>query len=422
MQEIDPEIRESVADVTLGFVEEALACDIEKSLLAGLGRGAVFEDPGGPDDLFRSAVARAIRAIHAKDADGLMPQFLAKGPYFDAGEIPQERMADFLSDESVAAAIRFIHSSAINSFQGALAELLAVGPVCAIVERVFGSNSPRVFCGDTVLARKPRIGSWGKAADLHLLDVQGEGTLAEAFVRGVVEVKSYITTPEKLRFQVAQHLKRPSRGLLVQGHEISMERVRPDPKGSPPIEIMVVPSDWALSREICFDRDGDRIFLAQVPVIPPQELDRIEMLEEGRWLVTLRWSQEALASVAYEMTFWYLGQLGQLAYGEDRPRGWEDLPPEEAGREAAKMMLYYSILRARTTREASRAIALFNSYGFGYALGAHFVDHKGTRQELFFEDLEQIAQNGISRTESIEFQDKESGRVRVIPPARCRIR
>ncbi len=54
------------------------------------------------------------------------------------------------------------------------------------------------------------------------------------------------------------------------------------------------------------------------------------------------------------------------------------------------MMLYYAILRCRTAREEQRAIALYNSYGFGYALGMNFKNKDGRRDILWFEDLEEI--------------------------------
>ena len=92
---------------------------------------------------------------------------------------------------------------------------------------------------------------------------------------------------------------------------------------------------------------------------------------DGR--VTLRWSKEALASAANEMTFWYMEQVGEIIYAKNRPDEWTDMSPAEAGSDAAKMMLYYAILRCNTARENQRAIALYNSYGFGFALGMNFI-------------------------------------------------
>jgi hypothetical protein len=173
----------------------------------------------------------------------------------------------------------------------------------------------------------------------------------------------------------------------------------------------VLPSDWRLSREYEFRTEGDRSFLVQPDIAPLEAQDSIEEISEGCWLVTLSWSREALAAAAYEMTFWYMGELGCALFERAIPKEWEGMTPREAGRNAAKMMLYYAILRARTVREESRAIALYNAYGFGYALGTSFVDARGRRQVLFFEDLREIAATGRSKTGRMRFWRPASARV-----------
>ena len=71
---------DSVRNVTLEFLGEELAGDVRASLEAGIAAGAVFEDEGGPDELFQAAVRRAITAIESKDRDDLLPRFLSVGP------------------------------------------------------------------------------------------------------------------------------------------------------------------------------------------------------------------------------------------------------------------------------------------------------------------------------------------------------
>jgi len=61
------------------------------------------------------------------------------------------------------------------------------------------------------------------------------------------------------------------------------------------------------------------------------------------------------------------------------------------------MMLYYAILRCRTARESQRAIALYNTYGFGYALGMHFKNAKAGREMLWPEDLDEILASGKTK-------------------------
>jgi len=84
------------------------------------------------------------------------------------------------------------------------------------------------------------------------------------------------------------------------------------------------------------------------------------------------------------------------------------MTPVEAGRNAVKMMLYYAIrpyaikenegkLTERDSRIMQRAIALYNNYGFGYALGMNFRNKAGRRQMLWPEDLEEIARDGETK-------------------------
>ena len=87
------------------------------------------------------------------------------------------------------------------------------------------------------------------------------------------------------------------------------------------------------------------------------------------------------------MTFWYMEKIGEVIYSKSMPKGWEEMKPAEAGQNAAKMMLYYAILRCRTIREEQRAIALYNSYGFGYTLGMNYRNTEGRREMLWPQDL-----------------------------------
>jgi len=121
------------------------------------------------------------------------------------------------------------------------------------------------------------------------------------------------------------------------------------------------------------------------------------MTGNDEWRITLRWSKEALAEAAYEMTFWYMEKVGELIYSNSRPKGWEKMSAGEAGRNAAKMMLYYALLRCRTTRDTQRAIALYNTYGFGYALGMNYRNAEGRREMLWPQDLDEIMSDGKTK-------------------------
>ncbi len=56
--------------------------------------------------------------------------------------------------------------------------------------------------------------------------------------------------------------------------------------------------------------------------------------------------------------------------------------------------VYRAILRCGTSPEQQRAVALYNSYCFGYALGMSFRNEAGRREMLWREDLEQILAAG----------------------------
>ena len=118
---------------------------------------------------------------------------------------------------------------------------------------------------------------------------------------------------------------------------------------------------------------------------------------DNEWCITLRWSAEALAEAAYEMTFWYMEKVGEVIYSKSVPEGWEEMSPSEAGRNAVKNMLYYAILRCRSIREEQRAIALYNSYGYGYALGMNYKNAKGRREMLWSQGLDEILSAGKTK-------------------------
>ena len=129
----------------------------------------------------------------------------------------------------------------------------------------------------------------------------------------------------------------------------------------------------------------------------PNLKDEIIQAGDHNWRVTLKWSKEALAQAAFEMTFWYMAKVGEVIYSESVPEAWKKMTPAEAGRNAVKMMLYYAILRCNSTREEQRAIALYNSYCFGYALGMNFKNLEGRREMLWIEDLDEILAAGKTK-------------------------
>ena len=102
---------------------------------------------------------------------------------------------------------------------------------------------------------------------------------------------------------------------------------------------------------------------------------QLEKTGRNHWKITLDWSKEALEQAAYEMTYWYMSQVGTAIYkNKPLPKGWEGMSAEEAGYNAIKMMLYYVMLRYITPQQAQRATKLYNAYSFGYPLAMDAKD------------------------------------------------
>ncbi|MEM3859367.1 MAG: hypothetical protein QW478_08165 [Candidatus Micrarchaeaceae archaeon] len=85
----------------------------------------------------------------------------------------------------------------------------------------------------------------------------------------------------------------------------------------------------------------------------PKVRTQVEEPKRNLWKITLAWSQEELSEAAYEMTFWYMSQVGKYAYrSKKKPKEWKNMTREDAGYNSINMMLYYIILRPLTDRKA----------------------------------------------------------------------
>ncbi|NQT93853.1 MAG: hypothetical protein HQ559_13925 [Lentisphaerae bacterium] len=390
---------------TAGFslLGEALGRDVRDALRTALTAGAIFPKGTDPISIYRAALSDSVRDIEHHPRGLLFLKFLAKGPYVDAGPIPRLLRKNYLSDREVASVTAFIHAFMVNSFKGAVAELLAAGAAARLVRRLRREGlirrNARLFVGDAVLARGVTGGGWRKSADLHIL-TDGDKVSARIAVAGVAEVKSYFRSEQRLREQLDQHIHRASLGLRVGRAVWPAGKVRlGSGKTGRVVRIIVAPSDWTLPRSFRFRKHGDGRRLYVSPASPPRESDSITQTAADEWRITLRWSKESLAEAAYETTFWYMGKVGEVLYSDpkNKPKEWDEMKAAEAGRNAAKMMLYYAILRCRTAREEQRAIALYNAYGFGYALGMNYRNAAGRREMLWPQDLDEITRGGKTR-------------------------
>lgn len=373
---------------SMRMLPRVFADDLRRSIAAGRKAGAVFAAKGGPDSVFRAAVAEAITSLAPRHR--LMIDFLAKGPWYAPGEIPPEKKAAFITDEECARAVRFVFGGVVNAFKGRLGELFAIGPSVDLVADLQAKGllptGAHLHAGDVVRVRGVSRDALRKGADVHVVSVS-EGTPT---VHGVVEVKSYSASADRVLAQLERHVGRLRRGFVVKG---AAGRSAVDQS---PVLVWVVPSSWKLSRRFEFqpaEEGGSTLVVDEsLPVVDVEVAREAERV----WRIKLGWSAEALAAAAYELSFWYMKKLGEYIFSQS-PSPWPEMTPAEAGQNAAKQSLYYGILRLKHTKDEPRAIALYNMYCFGYALGSGFIDQDGRRDVLFPQDLREIAANGITK-------------------------
>lgn len=376
--------------------------DVEASLNAALGAGVAFSQGDDALSLFREAVATAIREIESHKRGRLLQRFLRYGPRDGSGE-------ESVTDEDAIAAINFICFYVVNSFQGSIAELLSAGPCAELLHELKRRgqvpSEAVLYSGDAVTASQFARARSAKAADFCVLVTSDRGR--RVTVAGVAEVKSYSCTPLKLRPQFARHIARARLGLRVLDRDYAAPCVQIGcGSGRPALRIMVVPSTWKLPRTISWN-DG-RTLRMDEPV-SPMEGNVVTRIDKNTWRITLRWSHEALAADAYEMTFWYMSKVGEVIFRSGSP--WPEMTPAQAGLNAVKWALNrVPLLPDLTGKQKQKAIALYNIYGFGYALGNHFRSATtGRRGVLFPADLDEIAATGHTKE-----RDDDFGRGRIV--------
>jgi hypothetical protein len=376
-----------------------LALDIHKSISSAL-RCPFVHSLGGKTvwAVFERSLNAAIRDIETHPRGKLFRRLIEFGPH-DPDD-PEALVSDgetILSDPECESCVEFIYSHMVNRFKGELAEMLALGSCIELVqllrEKRRISSNVTLFWGDAVQERRrPKLpgghgivasGSFTKGADGLIVEQTdiGHGKPNNALkILGVVEVKSMSLGKKKIIDQINGHIIRLKGGVKLGQREwppdslVLAHNGNKEAEGLPLARILVTPSNWKLSREwrsVKTDR-GREIVLPEPS--PPLHQTRIEELEPGVWKIILAWSQEALAQAAYEMTFWYMSQVGKHIYTtRPMPKGWEYMTPGQAGYNAIKMMLYYVPLRYISERHERLAIRLYNVYSFGYPVG---VDSK----------------------------------------------
>lgn len=380
-----------------------LGPDVESALEAALTSGAVFIDKD-PLAIFQHALAASIRNIETHPKGKLFQDFLLKGPYEETGRIPKKMLGQRLSDDETATAIKFIYSHMVNCFKGAITELLASAACLRLMRQLQdGGELPakaRLYVGDTVLVHRKSGRGVLKGADFHILNEASSSKGRCLEIVGVAEVKSGYKARSDMHKQLVRNITRAKQGLRVSDRDFKRSEIRSGSRSNRRIILITVqPSDWKLPRKYWFEQKDDTRLLQMEPAAPQTNDDQITKLDRNHWHISLKWSKEALAAAAYEMTFWYMEKIGEVIYSDEArmPREWDGMSRAEAGRNAAKMMLYYAIPRCRTKQEWDRAVAIYNCYGFGYALGMNFRDKNGRREMLWPEDLDEILASGETK-------------------------
>lgn len=349
-------------------------------------------------DTFKRSLDAAIRDIKEHPRGKLFRRLIEYGTH-DPDE-PEALISDSkttLSDPECGLCVEFIYSHMINRFKGELAELLALDPCITFIQHLQQNGDlplhTHLYWGEMVQKRRKirsasgecttRWGSFTKGADgliVEQIPIEQGNYKNLLKIYGVVEVKSMTLSKKKVLDQINRHIIRLGGGIKIGEREWSSDDIdfptfnRIKKTETSLIRFITLPSTWKLSREwrsVKTDKGRDLVF--PEPSEPPVQT-QIEKMESKLWNITLSWSQEALNQAAYEMTFWYMSQIGKHVYTKKKlPKGWEYMTPEQAGYNAIKMMLYYIPLRYISKRQEHLAIRLYNVYCFGYPLG---VDSK----------------------------------------------
>jgi hypothetical protein len=385
---------ESVEVIASIVANTQLSTSLVNSIERALARPSVHMKGGAtPLEVFRHSLNVAIRDIEAHPLGKLFQRLIEFGPHNP--EDPPATTSDgktTLSDPECEVCVEFIFSHMINRFKGELAELLAVEPTIELVEnlkaREILPSDIQIYWGDTIRERRlkhglspdtgPQWQSMAKGADGLLVQHADKELLTVHDLRivGVVEVKSMHVPRANIDQQIDSHISRMAGGVMLgerawHAKEVKYGLLISDTGEVPDIHrLFILPSGCKLSRD--WHYVDNQLLPSETESRPGPNIT--QQLDQSFWRIKLGWSQEALNQAAYEMTFWYMSQVGRTIYeSKTMPKGWEEMTPEEAGRNSIKMMLYYMPLRNLALRQERLAIRLYNVYSFGFPLG---VDSK----------------------------------------------
>jgi hypothetical protein len=387
------EAKERIASIT---ANPELASDVVASIATGIATRLVhLQNQNNVWDAFQSSLNTAIRDIQSHPRGELFRRLIQYGP-LNPDDPKVMDGEGTLSDPECGQCIEFIFSHMVNRFKGELAELLAIQSATELVQLLIVQKRlpecSKLYCGDTVQEKRRlkskdasdglRWGNFVKGADGLIISQTTDTPRSlgsKLIVHGIIEIKSMVLSQQKIDAQIHKHLVRLNGGLRLVEDIWAPGTV----DSTHAIRIAVVPSSWKLSRAWHWSEVGEsRSMIYDERTLPPRPT-AFEQIGEDYWKITLAWSHEALEQAAYEMTFWYMAQVGQHVYTENSiPTEWQEMTAEDAGCNAIKMMLYYIMLRYVSKRQGMRVTKLYNVYSFGYPVG---VDAK---EMLWTEDLQ----------------------------------
>lgn len=333
-------------------------------------------------DIFKRALDAAIRDIEEHPRGVLFRRMIEYGPQFrDDPEVPAGEERTRLSHPECGSCVDFIYSHMVNRFKGEVAELLALEPCIRLIQRLQQQGNlsldTHLYWGDTIKERRRirladgkaanRWGSFTKGAD-GLFVERGAKQSDMLNVRGVVEVKSMPLAAGRVISQINRHIMRLKGGVKLGEREWPPERIN----AANLVRIIVLPSTWSLSREWHGEKTKQGIKIVLPKPSDPSVQTQVQELEPNVWKITLAWSQEALNQAAFQMTFWYMSQVGRRIFTKkNMPEAWAYMTPEEAGNNSIKENLYYitdSDCKI-SKRQLRLAAKLYNIYAYGYPLG-----------------------------------------------------
>jgi len=350
-------------------IYESVSFALESELPVNLVKNSVLEVIG-------CSVEQASYDLDIHKRAPLFLRLIQYGPLNpdDPPELAVKENATTLSDTECGSVIQFIYFFMVNRFKGELGELLALKPVVELVQSLqHNKRLPKklqLFWGDMIEVRSKqrkgskKLGHYVKGAD-GLLVQKVNGSIV---VHGVIEVKSKRAGKGALA-QLNEHCSNLERGVKLGPSEYTSDSITISDSGL--VRILVMSSLWKLNRNLVQNTESDQktTIVYQEPFGTPIGTQLSES-KRDLWKIALGWSREAIEQAAYEMTFWYMAQVGTRIYTENpKPEEWDDMTPEQAGLNAIKMMLYYLLLRPLPDKQIKWGAQIYNIYSFGYPLG-----------------------------------------------------